>query len=79
MDGVKAGTAGMGVKEEQEAPAESRTGAKTQQQRLSATCNVTLFSLVVLFVQVKEELKMENQRLKDENGALIRVITKLSK
>ncbi|XP_044028043.1 protein phosphatase 1 regulatory subunit 12B-like isoform X3 [Siniperca chuatsi] len=29
--------------------------------------------------QVKAELKMENQRLKDENGALIRVITKLSK
>nr|XP_046239009.1 protein phosphatase 1 regulatory subunit 12B-like isoform X2 [Scatophagus argus] len=29
--------------------------------------------------KVKEELKMENQRLKDENGALIRVITKLSK
>ncbi|XP_075881061.1 protein phosphatase 1 regulatory subunit 12B-like isoform X3 [Nelusetta ayraudi] len=30
-------------------------------------------------VQAKEDLKMENQRLKDENGALIRVITKLSK
>ncbi|KAM9859458.1 protein phosphatase 1 regulatory subunit 12B-like [Aulostomus maculatus] len=30
-------------------------------------------------VKVKAELKMENQRLKDENGALIRVITKLSK
>ncbi|XP_068171452.1 protein phosphatase 1 regulatory subunit 12B-like isoform X2 [Antennarius striatus] len=30
-------------------------------------------------LKVKEELKMENQRLKDENGALIRVITKLSK
>ncbi|KAF3856666.1 hypothetical protein F7725_017389 [Dissostichus mawsoni] len=29
--------------------------------------------------QVKAELNMENQRLKDENGALIRVITKLSK
>ncbi|KAM9760034.1 protein phosphatase 1 regulatory subunit 12B-like isoform 2-T2 [Menidia menidia] len=29
--------------------------------------------------KVKAELKMENQRLKDENGALIRVITKLSK
>ncbi|TNN45879.1 Protein phosphatase 1 regulatory subunit 12B [Liparis tanakae] len=29
--------------------------------------------------QVKGELKVENQRLKDENGALIRVITKLSK
>ncbi|KAM7402491.1 hypothetical protein PAMP_017723 [Pampus punctatissimus] len=29
--------------------------------------------------QVKADLKMENQRLKDENGALIRVITKLSK
>ncbi|KAL7407935.1 hypothetical protein ABVT39_015881 [Epinephelus coioides] len=30
-------------------------------------------------LKVKAELKMENQRLKDENGALIRVITKLSK
>ncbi|XP_078139843.1 protein phosphatase 1 regulatory subunit 12B-like isoform X2 [Centroberyx gerrardi] len=29
--------------------------------------------------KVKTELKMENQRLKDENGALIRVISKLSK
>ncbi|XP_010728434.3 protein phosphatase 1 regulatory subunit 12B isoform X2 [Larimichthys crocea] len=29
--------------------------------------------------KVKAELKMENQRLKDENGALIRVISKLSK
>lgn len=38
-----------------------------------------LFSYLVLFLQVKAELKMENQRLKDENGALIRVITKLSK
>lgn len=31
------------------------------------------------FLQIKAELNMENQRLKDENGALIRVITKLSK
>ncbi|XP_013888450.1 protein phosphatase 1 regulatory subunit 12B [Austrofundulus limnaeus] len=30
-------------------------------------------------LKVKAELKQENQRLKDENGALIRVITKLSK
>ncbi|KAM4613725.1 protein phosphatase 1 regulatory subunit 12B-like [Polymixia lowei] len=30
-------------------------------------------------LKVKTELKMENQRLKDENGALIRVISKLSK
>ncbi|XP_029358635.1 protein phosphatase 1 regulatory subunit 12B-like [Echeneis naucrates] len=30
-------------------------------------------------LKAKAELKMENQRLKDENGALIRVITKLSK
>ncbi|XP_008319066.1 protein phosphatase 1 regulatory subunit 12B-like [Cynoglossus semilaevis] len=30
-------------------------------------------------LKIKSELKMENQRLKDENGALIRVITKLSK
>lgn len=37
------------------------------------------FSYLMLFLQVKAELKMENQRLKDENGALIRVISKLSK
>lgn len=36
-------------------------------------------SVPVFFCQAKEDLKMENQRLKDENGALIRVITKLSK
>ncbi|XP_033823102.1 protein phosphatase 1 regulatory subunit 12B-like [Periophthalmus magnuspinnatus] len=30
-------------------------------------------------LKVKADLKVENQRLKDENGALIRVITKLSK
>ncbi|KAM9409576.1 protein phosphatase 1 regulatory subunit 12B-like [Pholidichthys leucotaenia] len=30
-------------------------------------------------LKVKAELKTENQRLKDENGALIRVISKLSK
>ncbi|MED6282099.1 hypothetical protein CHARACLAT_028563 [Characodon lateralis] len=30
-------------------------------------------------LKVKAELRLENQRLKDENGALIRVITKLSK
>ncbi|KAM8914652.1 protein phosphatase 1 regulatory subunit 12B-like isoform 2-T2 [Spinachia spinachia] len=29
-------------------------------------------------LKIKADLKMENQRLKDENGALIRVITKLS-
>lgn len=29
--------------------------------------------------QLLEALKTENQRLKDENGALIRVISKLSK
>lgn len=30
-------------------------------------------------LKVQTDLKMENQRLKDENGALIRVISKLSK
>lgn len=30
-------------------------------------------------LQVLTELKSDNQRLKDENGALIRVISKLSK
>lgn len=32
-----------------------------------------------LSLQVLTELKSDNQRLKDENGALIRVISKLSK
>lgn len=36
------------------------------------------FSLFYHFQQY-EALKTENQRLKDENGALIRVISKLSK
>lgn len=79
VDSVKAGTAGLRVKEEQEAPAESRTGAKTLKVINSMECYSSQFSVLVLFLQVKEELKMENQRLKDENGALIRVITKLSK
>lgn len=34
---------------------------------------------VPLSPQVLTELKSDNQRLKDENGALIRVISKLSK
>lgn len=29
--------------------------------------------------QIRDELKVENQRLKDENSALIRVIGKLSR
>ncbi len=39
------------------------------------------FSLILIFnqSQVLTELKSDNQRLKDENGALIRVISKLSK
>lgn len=36
-------------------------------------------SAMLLCLQVRTELKNENQRLKDENGALIRVISKLSK
>lgn len=35
--------------------------------------------LIEHFLQAKEELMLENQRLKDENGALICVITKMSK
>ncbi|XP_059185611.1 protein phosphatase 1 regulatory subunit 12B-like isoform X2 [Centropristis striata] len=37
------------------------------------------FNMLETEKKVKQELKMENQRLKDENGALIRVISKLSK
>lgn len=37
-------------------------------------------SVIPFFVfQQVEQLKSENQKLKDENGALIRVISKLSK
>jgi protein phosphatase 1 regulatory subunit 12A len=32
-----------------------------------------------VLLQKMEQLKADNQRLKDENGALIRVISKLSK
>ncbi len=40
-----------------------------------------LYSFILIFnqFQVLTELKSDNQRLKDENGALIRVISKLSK
>lgn len=47
---------------------------------------VQIFSFSILdlmndlkFLQHLDILKQENQRLKDENGALIRVISKLSK
>lgn len=38
-----------------------------------------LIRLPCAALQVLTELKSDNQRLKDENGALIRVISKLSK
>lgn len=39
-----------------------------------------LFQIHTFFYhQVLGDLKADNQRLKDENGALIRVISKLSK
>lgn len=34
---------------------------------------------VIVCLQAMENLKADNQRLKEENGALIRVISKLSK
>lgn len=50
---------------------------------LTCLCHISSTDQVAFnsggFLQAKEELMMENQRLKDENGALIRVITKLSK
>jgi cell division protein FtsB len=39
----------------------------------------TNFDFISLTFQTMENLKKENQKLKDENGALIRVISKLSK
>jgi len=49
---------------------------------IHVTCNVTastLYNEVPLCLQAMENLKSDNQRLKEENGALIRVISKLSK
>lgn len=40
---------------------------------------IELIRSFVFSFQLLETLKAENQRLKDENGALIRVISKLSK
>lgn len=40
---------------------------------------VLFFILFISILQLQEPLKAENQRLKEENGALIRVISKLSK
>lgn len=51
---------------------------RPRSQPLTCWCCSQIGALV-FSCQAKEELKMENQRLKDENGALIRVITKLSK
>lgn len=70
-------------------PQKSDKGAKRQGTLCLQTCFprakrlmcwwCSQISALVFLCQAKEELKMENQRLKDENGALIRVITKLSK
>lgn len=38
-----------------------------------------IFIVFSFVLQHMEQLRQENQRLKDENGALIRVISKLSK
>lgn len=35
--------------------------------------------MTFFYFQTLEQLKADNQRLRDENGALIRVISKLSK
>lgn len=43
------------------------------------TCLTSLLLLFFLVFQTLPDLKADNQRLKDENGALIRVISKLSK
>ena len=40
---------------------------------------MTLVNNVTVYLQTMENLKANNQRLKEENGALIRVISKLSK
>ncbi|CDR00247.1 unnamed protein product, partial [Oncorhynchus mykiss] len=52
---------------------------------ISITCHKKLrlvdsrFPLSFVLFQTLPDLKADNQRLKDENGALIRVISKLSK
>lgn len=45
---------------------------------LKLTFKLTLINVFSIFQQL-EHLKNDNQRLRDENGALIRVISKLSK
>lgn len=50
-------------------------------QRLSSLAALTWGLITIMFhsSQMLPDLKADNQRLKDENGALIRVISKLSK
>lgn len=47
-------------------------------KRSKQSLEMTL-TLVSIFFQQLNDLKSENSRLKEENGALIRVISKLSK
>ncbi|XP_048467793.1 protein phosphatase 1 regulatory subunit 12B [Rhincodon typus] len=56
---------------------------KEEEKGIWVSLRLEMFLLIFLtytfFLQVLTELKSDNQRLKDENGALIRVISKLSK
>jgi len=47
--------------------------------RINCLCILCIKYICTFVFQLLEQFRSENQRLKDENGALIRVISKLSK
>jgi len=46
---------------------------------INCICILCIMYICTFVFQLLEQFRSENQRLKDENGALIRVISKLSK
>ena len=48
-------------------------------RRMGINCICIVHNICTFVFQLLEQFRSENQRLKDENGALIRVISKLSK
>lgn len=65
-------------------PCDSRAGLTLADRGVGASCRASSSTrlnrlLLSLVLQMLPDLKADNQRLKDENGALIRVISKLSK
>lgn len=62
-------------------PCDCRAGLALAGRGVGASFSSTRLNLLLLslVLQMLPDLKADNQRLKDENGALIRVISKLSK